>query len=816
MAFWRLENFVQDTRHGVRALGRTPGFAAVSIITLALGIGANTAIFSVVNAVLLRPLAYKDSDRLVTVLHDRANPVAPANYFDWRDQSHSFEAMGAADYWRANLTGVDPPEHLLGLSVTQSLLPMLGVEPVLGRLFVAGEDEKGTEHEVVLSHSLWQRRFNGDARVLGKSMLLNGASYTVVGVMPPQFKFAPFWATHAELWVPNVLSERRQSRGGNSLRVFARLKPGTTLQQARAEIAAITGRLEQQYPGTNRRVTVTPLKEQVTGKIETALLMLLGACGFVLLIACANVAHMLLARTADRRKEIAVRTALGAGRARLAAQLLSENLVLAGAGAVAGFLLATWGVKALVSLRPPNIPRVETVTMDAQTALFLLVITVVTALIFGLVPALHLSVGNLNGALKEGGRSGSDGRSRGRLRSFLVVSEFALAFMLLMGAGLMIQSFRALAAVDPGFDPHHILSMEVSVLGTNESEPGRRAGFYRDLLDRVRSLPGVDSAGAINHLPLAGDQWGWNFRIAGRPEPLPGDVPGAVYRLVMPGYFQTMRLPLRGGRDITAQDDRRSSGVVIFNERAARQYWPGQDPIGQRVTFGNDRSGKPEWLTVIGVAANAKQSDWAAKEPEPEAYLAAAQNRDFMESPAAHFSYITLVVRTSGNPADMAQAVKNSIWSFDRNLPISDVLTMDRVIADVNAQAHFEMLLLGVFGAIALILAAVGIYGVMSYSVSRRTREIGIRMSLGASRPEVLRMVLQQGMLQAVCGTVVGVAGALSLSKLMAKLLYGVQPTDLATLVAVGVLLGLAALLATLVPARRATCIDPTVALREE
>jgi predicted permease len=807
---------VQDIRHGVRALTRTPGFAAVSIVTLALGIGANTAIFSVVNAVLLRPLAYKDAGRLVTILHDKTNPVAPGNYVDWRDQSHSFEAMGAADYWSANLTGTGQSEHLLGLAVTQSLLPMLGVDPMLGRLFVVGEDDKGREHEVILSHTLWQRRFNGDANVLGKAMILNGASFTVVGVMPPQFKFAPFWATHAELWVPNVPADRVQSRGGNSLRVFARLKQATTLQQAQAEIAAITGRLEQQYPGTNRNVVVTPLKEQVTGKVETALLMLLGACGFVLLIACANVAHMLLARTSDRQKEIAVRTALGAGRGRLAAQLLSENLVLAAAGAVAGFLLATWGVKALVLLSPPNIPRVETITMDTQTTLFLLAITAITALIFGLVPALHSTVANLNGALKEGGRSGSDSRSRGRLRSFLVASEFALAFILLMGAGLMIQSFRALASVDPGFNPHHLLSMEVSVLGTNEAEPGRRANFYRDLLDRVRALPGVESAGAINHIPLAGDQWGWNFRIAGRPEPSPGDVPNVVYRLVMPGYFQAMRLPLRSGRDVTAQDDSRSPGVVIVNERAARKYWPSADPIGQRVSFGKDRAGKPEWLTVVGVAANAKQSDWAAKEPEPEAYLAALQNRDFMENPAAHFSYITLVVRASGNPADLAPTVKSSVWSLDHNLPISAVLTMDQVIADVNAQPRFEMLLLGVFGGIALILAAVGIYGVMSYSISRRTREIGIRMSLGASRPDVLRMVLQQGMLQAVCGTAVGVAGALSLSKLMTKLLYGVQATDAATLVAVGLLLGFAALLATLVPARRATRIDPTVALREE
>jgi putative ABC transport system permease protein len=809
-------NFVQDLRFGMRSLLRTPGFTLVAVITLALGIGANTAIFSVVNAVLLRPLAYKNPDRLVTILHDSSSPVAVANYYDWRDQSHSFEAMAAADYWGSNLTGSDPPEHLLGLRVTQNLFPMLGVEPMLGRTFVPGEDGKGREHEVVLSYSLWQRRFDGDAKVLGKSMILDGEAYTVVGVMPPEFKFAPFWATHAELWAPNVLSERRAMRSGNSLRVFARLKPGSTLEQARAEIAAITGRLERQYPGTNRGVTVTPLKEKVVGRVETSLLMLLGACGFVLLIACANVAHMLLARTSDRQKEIAVRTALGAGRARIVGQFLTENLLLAVAGASAGFVLALWGVRGLVALSPPNIPRLETVALDGHAALFLLGITVLTAAIFGLAPAMRSAVGNLNDALKQGGRGGSDGIGRGRLRSFLVASEFALAFMLLIGAGLMIRSFFALQSENPGFNPHNILSMVVSVAGTSEAEPGRRAGFYRDLLMRVRALPGVESVGAINHLPLAGDLWGWPFRIEERPIPPPGEGPGAVYRLVMPGYFQTMRLPLVSGRDITEQDDSRAPGVVIINEQTARTYWPGQNPIGKRITMDTGSSKAPEWLTIIGVAANAKQSDWARKIPDPEVYLAAQQNRDFMGSPGSHFSYITLVVRTAGDPAALAPAVKRTVWSFDHNLPISQVTTMDQVVADVNAQPRFEMSLLGVFGAVALLLAAVGIYGVLSYSVSRRTREIGIRMSLGASRSEVLGMVVKQGMAQALCGSAVGVAGALLLSRLMAKMLFGVKPADPATFVGVGVLLGMASLVATFVPARRATRIDPTVALREE
>ena len=813
---WRwLEHFARDLRYGARALLSSPGFTAVAVMALALGIGANTAIFSVVNAVLLTPLGYQDPDRLVTVLHAGTDPVAVANYIDWRDQSRSFEAMGAADYWTPNLTGSDPPEHLWGLQVTQSLLPMLGIQPLLGRLFVAGEDRKGSEHEVILSYRLWQRRFSRDPNVLGKTMTLNGEAYTVVGVMPSAFQFAPFWATHAELWVPDAFGDRVHNRGGNSLRVFARLKWGVTLAEARAEMAAITGRLEKQYPGTNRGVVVTPLKENVVGSIETPLLVLLGAVGFVLLIACANVAHMLLARTSGREREIAVRTALGAGRARVIGQLLTENLLLAAVGAAAGLLLAIWGTQALVTLSSAYIPRVEMAAIDGRVILFLLGVTVMTAVVFGLAPAMHATAGNLSGALKESGRGGGDGLRRNRLRSFLVASEFALAFMLLIGAGLMIRSFSALQSLDPGFDPHNVLSMVVSVAGSKEAGPDQRAIFYRQLLQRVRTLPGVQSAGGINHLPLAGDIWGWPFSIEGRPKPPPAESPVAVYRIVMPGYFQTMRLRLRRGREITYNDDARAPGVVIVNERAASSYWPGDDPIGKRITFDDGKHNPPTWLTVIGVAANAKQSGWAA-EPYPEVYLAALQNREFLENPGPHVAYLTLVVRTSGNPAELAPAVKKTVWSFDRNLPVSEVFTMDRVVAGANAQPRFEMLSLGVFAVIALLLAAVGIYGVMSYSVSRRTREIGIRISLGASRAEVLRMVVRQGMAQALTGTAAGVAGALLLSRLMARMLYGVRPTDVVTFGSVAIVLGLAALLAICVPARKATRIEPMVALRHE
>ncbi|MBV9500635.1 MAG: ABC transporter permease [Acidobacteriaceae bacterium] len=822
---WRgLEHLGQDLRYGARELLRTPGFTAVAVLALALGIGANTAIYSVVNAVLLRPLGYKDANRLVTILNDGTDPVAPANYIDWRDQSRSFEVMGAAEYWSPNLTDSDPsqsnpPEHLYGLQVTQNLLPMLGIDPALGRIFIPGEDRKGSEHEVVLSDRLWARRSNRDPNILGKMITLNGHGYTVIGIMPPEFKFPPFWATRAELWVPLALGDSLHDRDVNTLRVFARVKRDVTLGQARADIATITGRLEREYPGTNRDVVVTPLKENVVGKIETPLLMMLGAVGFILLIACANVAHMLLARISDRQKEIAVRTVLGAGRTRVISQFLTESLLLAALGALAGLLLALWGTKVLVKLSPAYIPRVETVAIDAHVLLFLLGVTLLTAIVFGLAPAMHATAGDLNGALKEGGRGESDSIRRNRLRSFLVASEFALAFMLLIGAGLMIRSFFALQSIDPGFNPHNVLSMIVSVSGTNEAEPGRRAMFYPELMQKVRALPGVRSAGGINHLPLAGDTWGLSFTIEGRPKPRPGESPEAVYRIIMPGYFETMRLPLLRGRTITSNDDARSPGVVIINERAAHEYWPGQDPIGERITFDDDKRNPPTWLTVIGVVKNAKQEDWVSK-PYPEVYLAALQNPDFMGyggSPIApHMAYLTLVVRADGKATGIASAVKRAVWSFDRNLPISEVLTMDQVVADATAQPRFEMLLFALFGAVALVLAAVGIYGVMNYSVSRRTREIGIRISLGASRAAVLGMVARQGMTQALAGTAVGLASAVLLSQLMRKLLYGVRPTDPITFGGVAIVLGLTALVATSVPARKATRIEPMTALRNE
>jgi putative ABC transport system permease protein len=809
------ETLLQDLRYGARALRKSPGFTAIAVLTLALGIGANTAIFSVVNAILLHPLAYKDADRLVTILNDGNGPISVANYIDWREQSHSFEAMGAAEYWSPNLTGVDQPENIRGHKITYDLFPLLGAQPQLGRLFTEADDRPGSEHEVILSYRLWQRRFSSDHNVIGKVIRLNGEAYSVVGVMPRDFQFAPFWATNAELWVPIAFGDRVHNRAGNSLRVFGRLKPGATLDQARAETATITARLEQQYPGTNQNVVVTPLKEKVVGKVEAPLLVLLGAVGFVLLMACANVAHMLLARAASRQKEIAVRAALGAGRTRVVRQFLTENLLLAGLGGALGLLLAFWGTRALVALSPAGIPRVETVSLDAWVVLFLFAITALTSVGFGLAPALQASAVNLSDTLKETGRGSSEGMQRNRLRSFLVASEFALALMLLIGAGLMVRSFFALQSVDPGFNPYNLLSMVVSVAGSNEARVGNREIFYRQLLERVRALPGVESAAGINHLPLAGDLWGWPFTIEGRPKPRPGDEPGGVYRIATPGYFRTMKIPLLRGRDIAETDTGSAPGVVVINEKAARSYWLGEDPIGKRISFDAGTSEMPTWLTIIGIVKDAKQGDWAAN-PDEEVYLAAFQNPQFLGAPESHSSYITLVVRTTSDPAALTQALKNTVWSFDRNLPISQVLTMDAVVADANAQPRFEMLLLGIFAAVALLLAAVGIYGVMSYAVSRRTHEIGIRVSLGASRADVVLLVVRQGIVLALIGSAAGIVGALGLSRLMKSLLYGVKPIDPLIFGGVTILLMIVAMAASYLPARRAMRVDPMIALRYE
>ncbi len=740
--------------------------------------------------------------------------MAPANFIDWRSQSQSFSQMGAAEYWTPNLTGTDNPEKLWALHVTPDIFPMLGVQPLLGRVFLPEEQDAGKEHEVVLSYSLWQSHFGGNPEIIGRSVALSGERYSVVGVMPRDFKFAPFWATKAQLWAPLALGPRLTDRGGSSLRVFARLKPGVTLEQAQAEMTGITGRLEREFPGTNQDMQVVSLREKVVGNIRPALLVLLGAVGFVLLIACANVSHMLLARAAARREEIALRTALGAGRWDVFRQLLTESLTLALMGGSAGLLLAVWGVRVLLAISPAAIPRVETVGVDAHVLLFALAISLLTGLAFGMAPAWRATAVNLSDALKEGKRGSSEGLRRDRLRGLLVGSEFALAVTLLAGAGLMVRTFLALQNVDPGFDPHGVLSMVVGVAGTEQAAGGHTGNFYQEVLRKVGAVPGVQSVSGINHLPLAGDEWGFRFHIEGRPPEPPGKGLVATYRAVFPGYFRTMRIPILRGRDVTDADNLRAPGVVVINDYLARRYWPGEDAIGKRITF-DDPAKNPSWLTVVGVTKNTARSNWTSP-PEEEVFLPYLQNRAYLDSPTPPFAYLTLVVRAGLDPAALTPAIRGAIHSLDANIPLSEIQTMDHVVGEANGQSRFYLILLGAFATVALVLAGVGIYGVMSYSVSRRTHEIGVRMALGAQGRDVLKLVVFQGIVQALSGVAVGLAGALALGRLMTGLLYGTQPTDPATFAAVVLVLSAVAVAASYIPARRAAKVDPMVALRYE
>jgi putative ABC transport system permease protein len=807
-----VETVIQDVRFGVRMMIKNPTFTVVAVIALALGIGANSAIFSVVNTVLLRPLPYKDPDRLVMVWEDdsrhgypRDTPAA-ANYIDWRDQNRVFEGMAAMTDQSFNLTGSGEPERIDGQRVSANLFPLLGVEPQLGRAFVPEEDQPGANHVVILSHGLWQRRFGSDAGIIGKSLTLNGDSHTVVGVMPPQLRFP---SPEDELWVPVAFAPREAAnRGRHYLNVVARLKPGVTLQQAQAEMSAIAARLQQQYPEQNAELgaAVVPLHEQAVGDIKPALLVLLGAVGFVLLIACANVANLLLARAAVRQKEIATRVALGASRLRLVRQFLTESVLLAALGGGVGLLLSAWGVRLLKAFIPQDISQVKSITLDARVLGFTLLISLLTGLIFGLAPALQASALNLNETLKEGGRDSAAGSRGNRIRGLLVVAEVAVSLVLLVGAGLLINSFLRLRSVDPGFRSDNLLTMSIVLPQLKYPDHARRAAFYDDLLNRVEALPGVKSAAVTSQIPLLrqGDSIG--ITIEGRPEPSPGQKNIVVTRVVSPHYFQTMGIPLLRGRQFAEQDKADSPGVAVVSEAMARRYWPGEDPMGKRICPGKPESPE-DWITIVGVVKDVRQFELNA-DPKPQMYLSYAQ--------AGFFAPRHLVVGTGGAPRSLASSVRATVWGIDRDQPVSDITTMEDVLSDSVARQRFSMLLLGVFAALALVLAAVGLYGVMSYSVAQRKHEIGIRMALGAQTADVLKLVIGQGLKLVSVGVGIGLAAALVLTRVMSSLLFGVSATDPATFATISLVLLGAGALASYLPARRATKVDPMIALRYE
>jgi predicted permease len=793
----------QEIRYCIRSLGKSPGFAVLAILALALGIGANTAIFSVVNGVLLRPLAYGDPDRLVTILHFGQDPVSPDDYLDWRKQSRSFQQMGAAQAWSGALTGRDNAEVLSGMQVSPNIFSVLGVPAFRGRTFEAGDDQPGRGHVAVLSYQLWQRRFGGDPKIVGQQVTLNGESYTVNGVMPESFRFAPFWATNVEVWVPLLLDKRLNDRGGRSLRIFARLRDGVSLQQAQADIDVICRRLAAEYPKTNQGMTaqVVPLQEKVVSNIRPTLMVLLGTVGFVLLIACSNVANLMLVRANGRMKETAVRLALGSSRWRVIRQSLMESLLLSLGGAAVATVIASWGIRGLIaSLPAESLPRLNEVGIDKTVLAFTALIALLTGVVCGLAPALRAFRTDLQETLKGGGRGSTAGRSEHRTRALLVISEVALALVLLVGAGLMLRTFERLEAVDPGFDAHHLLTLEVEAGGKAYRTGPSRIRFFDQLRPRLEAVPGVESVSFINHLPVGGDVWTLGIIIYGRPDPLPGQQPTAAYRVVQPGYFGTMKIHMLQGRDFNTHDLRNTAPVAIVNEALAKHHWPGENAIGQRLRLGLN------WLTIVGVIKNVKQSDWTDN-PDDEMYLPYAQSD-------AQFGYMTLVMRAHGDPLALSKRVEEQVRSLDKDVPIAHVQSMEQVIADKLWRGRLAMTLLGLFAAVAVALAALGIYGALSYSVSQRTGEIGIRMALGAASGDVLRMILRQGLSTVGAGVAVGLLGAWILTRTLSSLLYGVTATDPITFVAVPLLLTALSAVACCLPALRASKVDPVTALK--
>lgn len=812
------ETLAQDIRYGVRMLAKHKAFTSIAVITLALGIGANTAIFSVVNELLLRPLPYRDAERIVTVWEvtpegRHQNTTSRTNFRAWRDQTSNFQHMAAFTDQRLNLTGTGEPEELSVQFTTPEFFRILGVDPILGRTFLPEDDKGGQSAVAVLSYGLWQRRFGGQASLVGETINLSGEKYTVIGVMPPNFQFhikqRSGTGRPAELWsiLPMPVGGTANQRG-RFLGTVARLKDGVTVDQAAAEMRTIHARLSDEAPQYNKNYTaeVLPLREQFFGNVRRPLYLMLGAVGFVLLIACANVANLLLSLATSREKEIALRAALGARRMRIVRQLLTESLLLALLGSVLGLGFAWLGIKALVAISPRDLVSLQTVGLNVTVLAWTLGVSMLTGIVFGLAPALHISRLNLNDSLKDGGKSES-GQASGsrRLRNALVVSEIALAVVLLASAGLLIRSFVRLQQVDRGFTTDNVLTMVIRLPEAGYREDPQLVQFFSSTLERVRQLPTVRSAGMVNFLPLYGGL-GSNtgFKILGQPEPPPGQGPSTDVRVADSGYFGTLGIPLLRGRNFSDSEQREAKHVILINEALARRYFPNQDPIGQHLDVAMFE--KPTPAEIIGIAGNVRY-DSLVDEAPPAVYF---------PHPDLAYPFMTLVVRTDGDPTAIAPAIQREIRGLDPNQPVSDLRTMDQVMSEWVARSRFNTMLLGLFAGLATLLSAVGIFGVMNYSVALRTRELGLRLAVGAQPRQVLLLVLRQGLGLTIVGVVLGLAAAFALTRLLSGLLFGVAAVDVTTFASISVLLVIVSLLACYLPARRAMRIDPLSALRYE
>jgi putative ABC transport system permease protein len=811
----------QDLRFGARMLLKQPGFTLIAVLTLALGIGANTAIFSIVNAVLLRPLPYQQPDRLVAVWESDKRKVegqssmAYPNFYDLRAQNQSFEQM--ASYYTNNvvLTGIATPVNLRSAIVSAELFTLLSNQPERGRWFLPEEGKPGssTGRAVMISHGLWQRLFSGDLNIIGRSVMLDGKPYNVVGVMPAGFQF-PIEPNPIEIWLTSAIDGEKsdpqdaaqdEQRGSHFINVIGRLKPKVSLAQAQADVSLIAAKLENQFPDTNtqRGIKLIPYHNNLVADYHTALWIILGAVGCVLLIACANVANLLLARATTRYKEIAVRVALGANRWRIVRQLLTESLALSLIGGVLGLLLAWWGTAALVRLIPEDLPRLSEIGMNYRVFGFTLLMSAVTGIVFGLAPALQASKIELTEALKEGGRAGGSS-GRARLRNSLVVAEIAVAMILLVSAGLLLKTFRKLQQVDLGFNPSQVLTASVEIPGARYPQPEQSAAFYKTLVEKLKALPGVESASAIAPQPLSGDTFVIPFEVEGRSFPK-GTRPSAHFRAIGADYFNTMKISLVAGRDFTPRDDEKSPPVIIVNEAFAQKHFPGESPLGKHVKPGTAIEGEPQWRAIVGVVKNVKHRQALRRDYEPEYYFPHAQ---------MPLGSMNLVIRTKNDPTGLVAVIQREVNLLDKDVPVYRTKTLDQYLGVAVAQPKFNTLLLTLFAGLALLLTAVGLYGVIAYSVAQRTQEIGVRLTLGAQTSDVVKLVLRQGLLLTALGLVIGVGAAFALTRLMTELLYGVTPTDPLTYTVIALLLTLVALLACWIPARRAAKVDPLVALR--